>query len=168
MLFCHINVYWANNVLYFMTLIMKKTFLNLFFNWKIIALQNLWFSVRHQQESAIGTPMSPPPETPSHFPLLPTLLDCHRASAVLAPWVIQQIPIGYFTYAIVNFNVTVPIHLTLSLLPSPYVHISVLCVYFSIAVLKINSSVFGFHTYMHQYTILFFLFLTYFTLYNKH
>ena len=33
----------------------------------------LWFSVIHQQESAIGTPMSPPSQTssPSHLSILP-------------------------------------------------------------------------------------------------
>ena len=34
---------------------------------------------------------------PSHIPHCPTPLGCHRA-LVWVPWIIQQIPIGYFTY----------------------------------------------------------------------
>ena len=34
---------------------------------------------------------------PLHLPPCPTPLGCHRA-LVWVPWIIQQIPIGYFTY----------------------------------------------------------------------
>ena len=46
-----------------------------------------------------------------------------------------------FTHGIVNFYVTLSIHLPFSLLSSHLVRISVLYVYFSITALKINSSV---------------------------
>ena len=47
----------------------------------------------------------------------------------------------YFTYGIVNFYVTFSIHLPFFLLSSHSIHRSALYVCFSIAVLKINSSV---------------------------
>ena len=51
----------------FQYLFLKHIF---FFNWRITALHNLLFSVKHQQESAIGAPMSPPSwnSLPSPFP----------------------------------------------------------------------------------------------------
>ena len=50
----------------------------------------------------------------------------------------------YFTYGIVSFHVTLSRHLPFSLLSSTHVHSSVLYVCFSIAALKINSSVSSF------------------------
>ena len=47
----------------------------------------------------------------------------------------------YFTHGNVSYHVTLSIHPTLSLLPSPHVHKSVLYVCVSIAALKIISSV---------------------------
>ena len=71
----------------------------------------------------------------------------------------------YFAYGIVNFYVTLSIHLPLSLLSSHHVHRSVLYVCFSIAALKVNSSMPSLQiTYI--CVIFIFLFLTYFTLYN--
>ena len=55
------------------------------FNWMVIVFTELLFSVKHQQESAIGIPMCPPSEPASHLPPHPTLLDCHRAP-VWVPW----------------------------------------------------------------------------------
>ena len=78
-------------------------------------------------------------EPPSPLPPHPALLDCHRA-LVWVSWDIQQIPIDYLFYGNVSFHVTLSIHLTLSLLPSPRVHRSILYVCFSIAALQINSS----------------------------
>ena len=93
----------------------------------------LWFSVIHQQESAIGTPMSPPsPPHPSR--LLGSLFEFPESHS--------KFPLAiYFTYGIVNFHVTLSIHLILSLFLSYHVLRSVFYVYFSIAALKINSSV---------------------------
>ena len=49
-------------------------FANLVFNWNIFALQNLvFFLVIHQQELAIGTPMSPPSEASLPSPSPPHL-----------------------------------------------------------------------------------------------
>ena len=136
----------------------------LFFNWRIIVLQNLWFSVIHQEESAIGIPMPPPSKTslPSPFSLYPSA--CRRAP-VWVSWALQQIPIGCFTHGIVNFYVTLSIHLPFSLLSSHLVHRSVLYICFSIATLKIihQCHLFRFHIYMSVYDI-YILFLTYFTI----
>ena len=57
----------------------------------------LWFSIKHQQESAIGDSCPLHPKPPSHFLPHPTLLDCH-GTPVWVPWVIQKIPIGYLFY----------------------------------------------------------------------
>ena len=54
-----------------------------------------------------------PFEPPSHFPPHPTHLGWHRAPLWVS-WVIQQIPVGCFTYGNVSFHVTFSIHLTLS------------------------------------------------------
>ena len=60
-----------------------------------------------------------------------------------------------YTHGIVNFYVTLSIHLPFSLLFSHLVHMSVLYVCFSIAALKINSSVASlrFHIYVSVYDI---------------
>ena len=52
-------------------------FATLFFNWRIIAYRLLLFSVRHQQESSRGTPMSPPSRAclPTPFPPRPSRLS---------------------------------------------------------------------------------------------
>ena len=67
----------------------------------------LLFSVKHQQESAMGTPMSPPSHPTPH----PTLLDCYRAP-VWVLWVIQQISIVYmdciFIFSVISFEVGFP------------------------------------------------------------
>ena len=70
----------------------------LFFNWRIIALQNhvgfcqtsTWISHRYIYiPSLLNLPPIPPPH--------PTPLGCYRAP-VWVPWVTQQIPIGYLFY----------------------------------------------------------------------
>ena len=51
----------------------------------------------------------------------------------------SKVPLAiYFTYGIVNFHVTLSIHLTFPLLPSSHVHRSVLCVCFSISALNVT------------------------------
>ena len=95
----------------------------------------LWFSVIHQQESATGTPMSLPYWT-SLLPPSPSNPSAFGRAPVWVPWVLQQIPIGYLFYYVTLF-----IHLPFPLLSSHLVHSSVLYVCFSIAVMKINSSV---------------------------
>ena len=101
----------------------------------------LWFPVTHQQESAIGTPMSPPSWTslpsPSPSPLQPVTEPLFEF-----PESHCKFPLAiYFTHGIVNFYVTLSIHLPFSLLSSHCAHWSVLYICFSLAALKINSSV---------------------------
>ena len=101
----------------------------------------MWFSVIHQEESAIGTPMSPLSQT-----LLPSLSLPHPSACYRAPvWVplsCRKSPLAIcFTHGIVNFYVTLSIHLPFSLLSSHLVQRSVFYVCFSTATLKINSSV---------------------------
>ena len=85
--------------------------------------------------------MSPPSQTslpspsPSHLqPVIESLFEFPESHS--------KFPLAiYFTNGIVNFYVTLSIHLPFSLLFSHLVHMSVLYVCFSIAALKINSSV---------------------------
>ena len=115
----------------------------------------LWFSVIHQQESAIGTPMSPPsPPHPSR--LLGSLFEFPESHS--------KFPLAiYFTYGIVNFHVVLSMYLTFSLLPSPCVHRFVLYVYFlhCCPENKFISTIFLDSIYMHHYTI-FVFFLKFF------
>ena len=74
----------------------------------------------------------------------------------------------HFTDGPVNVCVTMSIHLPFSLLSSHHVHRSVLCLFLHccpenkfISAISLDS------IYVRQYTILLFLFLTYFTLYNR-
>ena len=107
----------------------------LFFNWRIITLQNCvcfcqtstWISHRYTF-------------VPSFLNLPPTPLGCYRTQ-VWVPWVVQQIPIGsLISYGNISFHVTFSVHPTLSFLPNPHVHMS-LYVSVSIAALQILSSV---------------------------
>ena len=71
--------------------------LNLFFNWRIIALQSCvgfcqpstWISHRHMYVPPCWISLPPPP--------LASPLGCYRAG-VWVPWVKQQIPVGYLFY----------------------------------------------------------------------
>ena len=113
----------------------------------------LWFSVKHQQESARGTPMSPSSRTslPSPFPSHPSrLLQSPCLSSLSDTANSHWLPIlyGVVSFSLCTSHVTLSIHLTLSLLSSPRVHKSVLYVYFSIAALLIFHSVFyAFYTH---------------------
>ena len=132
----------------------------------------LWFSVKHQQESSIGTPVSTPSlnsltsPSPSHHSRL-SQSPClgSLSHTVNSHWLF----ILHITYlCIVSFLVTLSIHLTLGLPCSLHVHKSVLYVCVSIAALQINSSVLFLDCiYMYQYMTFIFLFLTYFTLCNR-
>ena len=114
------------------------------------------FSVKHQQESAIGMHMSL-----SSCTSLPSPFPFHSSRWLQSPPFefpesYSKFPLAiYFTCGIVSFHVTLSIHFTLSLLPSHHVHTSVLYVCFSIAALQINSSVpsFRFHIYALAYDI---------------
>ena len=106
----------------------------------------MWFSVIHQQESAIGTPCPLSSRSlPSHLP--PYLI----LQPAVEPLFEFRLPYSKFplaicyTHGIVSFYVPLSIHLPVSLLPSHLpshcVHRSVPDVCFSTAALKINSSV---------------------------
>ena len=101
----------------------------------------LWFSVINQQESAIGTPMFPPSQNSLPSPSPPQPSACHRVQFEF-PESYSKFPLAIcFTHGIVNFYVTLSIHLPFSLLSFHLAHGSVLYVCFSFAALKINSSV---------------------------
>ena len=108
-----------------------------FFDWRIIALQN--FVVFCHTSTRIS-------HRYTHVPSLASPSPSHL-QAVSEP--LFEFPESYgkfplptcFTHGIVNFYVSLPIHLPFSLLPSHLAHKSVLYVSFSIATLKINSSV---------------------------
>ena len=115
----------------------------------VIALQN--FVVFSQTAAGISP----------RYTHVPSLLNLPPIPLPLPPlWIVTEPPFEfpesfskfplavYFTYGIVSFHVTLSMHLTLSLLPSCYVHRSVLCVYFSIAALKIISTIFLDSIYM--------------------
>ena len=77
------------------------TLLLLFFNLRIIALQNFVFSVRHQQESATGTPIRPPSWTslPSPSPSHPSRLS--QSPCLSSHESYSKFPLAsYFTYGI--------------------------------------------------------------------
>ena len=78
--------------------------------------------------------MSPPSHPPPHPTLQPV------TEPLLAfPESHSKFPMAvYFIYGIVNFHVTLSIHLTFPLLPSSHVHRSVLCVCFSISALNVT------------------------------
>ena len=94
------------------------TFLNLFFNWRIIALQNFVVfchtSTRISHRYIYIYIYPRPFESPSHPPPHPTSLGWYRVPVWIS-WNIQQIPLAiYFTYGNVSFHITLSKHLTLS------------------------------------------------------
>ena len=92
----------------------------IYFNWRMIALQNFVVSVKHQQESAIGKHMSPSSWTslPSPSPSYSGLSQSPCLSSLSL-----QIPIGYLFYIwYCKFPCYCLQALTLSILPSPCVH----------------------------------------------
>ena len=98
-------------------------FATLFFNWRIIAYRLLLFSVRHQQESYRGTPMSPPSRAclPTPFPPRPSRLSqspCFESAETCS-----RFPLAVcFTYGSSHRT----LHASPLLLPSPRAHRSVL------------------------------------------
>ena len=74
----------------------------------------------------------------------------------------------YFTYGVVDFYVTLLIHLPFSLLSFPCVHRSILCLFLHCCPEnKFISAVSLDSIYVCQYTIFIFFSLTYFTLYSR-
>ena len=83
-------------------------FFNLFFNGKIIVLQNFVFC-QHQHESAIGIHMSPP----ISLPIPPLQVDTEPLFEFSETY--SKFPLAiYFTYGNVSFHITLSIHLTFS------------------------------------------------------
>ena len=90
------------------------------FNWRIIALQNfvVFLSYINKNQPQVY-PCALPPKPPSHHSPYPTLLDVTEPLFEF-PESYSKFPLAiYFTYGVVNFHVTLSIHLTLSILPSP-------------------------------------------------
>ena len=128
----------------------------------------LWSFVIHQEESAIGTHMSPsswnslPSASPSHSSA------CHRAPAWV-PWVTQQTSIGYLFYIRYYKFPCYCLHTSHLLPPTlpPHPQVCSLCLFLHCCPEnKFISVIFLDSTYVFQYTIFIFLFLPYFTLYN--
>ena len=124
-------------------------------------------SAIQQCESAISIHVSLPLEHPLHpHHILPLLVVTEHQVELTALYSHFQLAI-FFTYSNVYVSVTLLIHPTLSF---PYcVHKSVLYVCVSILTLHIGSSVpfSRFSLYIHTHTVFVFLFMTYFTLYNR-
>ena len=112
--------------------------------------------------------MSPPSQLPPH----PTLLDCHRAP-VWVSWAIQQIPIGclfsvwYCKFPCHSLHSSHAPPSSLPLCPRVYSLCSLCLFLHCCPENRFIGTIFLDSTYMRQYMIFIFLFLTYFTLYNR-
>ena len=111
-------------------------------------------------------PLAPP----SHFPPPPTPLGCHRAPALGSQSHIahsQKFPFPYFTYS----NVYVSVLFSQTIPPSPSPMVSKICslclCLFCCPASTIISTIVLDSIYVCQYMIFVFLFLTYFTVYNR-
>ena len=122
----------------------------------------------HRHESVAGVHVSPHPESPSHLPLHPIPLVCPRVpilSALLHAsnldwWFISHMVI--YMFQCYSFKSSHP-----RLFPqSPKVCSLHLCLFCCLAY-GVIITVFLNFIYIFWYTILVFLFLTYFTLYNR-
>ena len=111
----------------------KKKKKYLFFNWRIIGLQNCLFLQNSMNQPKVYIfPL--PSEPPSYLPPCPTILGCCRG-LVWVPWVIWKCPLAiYFTYGYVSFHVTVSIHSTLSFLYTHPLQSTVSIILFSMSV----------------------------------
>ena len=141
-------------------------FLNLFY-WRLITLQLVVFAI-HWYESAVGVYVSPilnPPPTSIPIPSL-------RLTPVYWPWVpciMHQTWTGYLVHIwqYTCFNAILSNHPNPCLLPqSPKVCSLCLCLFCCLAY-RVIVTIFLNSIYMHEYTVLGFFFLTYFTLYNR-
>ena len=136
--------------------------------WRIIVLQNfVVFCHISTRISHRYTHVSSLPDLPAIS--LPNPLQPAAEPLFEFPESHSKFPMAIcFTRGIVNFYVTLSLHLPISFLSFHLVHRSILHVCFPIAALKINSSVLSLSDSLNmcQYTKLLFLFLTYLTLYN--
>ena len=120
----------------------------------------------HQYASAIGY-ICPRHPVPSHLPPHPMLLGRHRAPALVALGRTSSSPWQFCTWYCVCVSAFLVNHLTFLFSHRVQKSVPYLCV--SSAALHLESSVTIFldSIYMCEYTIFVFLFLTYFTLYNR-
>ena len=124
--------------------------------------------VIHRHESAMGIHVSPRPEPHSHFPLYPIPLGCPRAPALSAllhasnlhwPSISHMVIYMFQCYSLKSSHPR--------LLPqSPKVGSLHLCL-FSCLAYRVIVTIFLTSKCMRYYTVLVFIFLTYFTLYNR-
>ena len=135
-----------NNIIFLLSNTYDVSF-RLFYFIFYFKLKNICFTefcgflsyINKNQPQAHPCPLLPRP--PSHLPPHPTLQPV-KEPLFEFPESYSKFPLAiYFTYGIVNFYVTLSIYLPSCLLFSPHVHRSILYVCFSIAALKINSSV---------------------------
>ena len=126
----------------------------------------LWFSVIHQQESAIGTPMSLPSRT-----ALPSPSPSHLSGLSQSPCLSSLSHTAHshwlsVLHMVLYISILLSPYISFSLLSSHLVHRSVLYVCFSIVSLKINSSVPSLQSPYICVSIQYLYFSFYFTLYN--
>ena len=132
----------------------------------LLLYRTLWFPVPHQQESAVGIPVSPPSWASLPAPSPPHPSAGRRAPACV-PWVTWQIPAGWLfhtwwwkfpCFSLLTFPSSPPI---MSMVCS-------LCLFLPCCPEnKFIRAITSDPICMCQYAILLFLFLTYFTLYNR-
>ena len=107
-----------------------------------------------------------PPEPPFHLPPH-TALQPVREPLFEFPESYSKFPLAiYFTYGNINLHVTLSTHLT-HFSPTLCPQVCSLCLFLCCPENKFISTIFLDSIYMHQYMIYTFLFLTYFTLYNR-
>ena len=129
--------------------------------YRILLYRIVWFSVIHQQESAMDTPLSLPPRPP---PL--SLLNLPFS---LSWRVMQQIPTGslFCTWCCKFLCSSLHTSLLLPPLLPPCPEFCSLCLFlYSCPENKFISAISSDSIYICQYMIFIFLFLSYFTLHN--
>ena len=138
-----------------------------FFNWWKIALQYCVGFCCTTCNSVIITyiPLSLPLHPPSPPPFYPSRVS-HSARLGSLCYTATSLQTIYFAHGSVYMSMLLSQFVLSS--ASPHVHKSVPYICISIPALQIGSSITIFinYIYMHYYTI-FFLFLTYFTVYNR-
>ena len=122
----------------------------------------------HQYESAIGIHVSPPSWTPSNLPPQPLPLGCHKAPALGALLHVSNLHWSSILHMVMYMFQCCSLRSShpLLLLLSPKVcslHLCLLCC----SACRRVSTTFLDSIYIHYYTVFFFLFLTYFPLFNR-
>ena len=131
----------------------------------LLLYRTLQFRVTHQQEPALGTPVSPPSWTP-----LPAASPPHPAAGCRAPacvpWVTRHIPLaGCLTHGGGSSHASVSLHLPSPSSPPVVSMVCSLCLFLPCCPEnKFIRAITSDPICMCQYTILTFLIMTYFTL----